>query len=279
MPKKLGPFWKLRRNIFTEINNFKKESPKLFYSLMMFLPWPFVFTFYDWHQRRFTPFLNFASTMSTKFLKDKFKTSVDDLFSSNEIVKSADYFVDNVFNHQVKEDIIDAVLLVVRSDDFLDSTKDWSKDWILKIFRSQEFKQIAKANTLAIIKAERVKSEGGDFVKELVTDEVFKDFIGDIMKEIWLRDDVLGDLTGLFQRCGVRALTSEKIKLKASEMFMKIWSDNNFKSFIFDQSLSFWAEAEIDKFQPSMNTTPSKEGEKENPYDAILKRIVKSPKV
>lgn len=285
MPTLFRPLWtKLkqnfnRTNFVGEISNFRKESPKIFYSLMFLLPWPFIITFSEWRKRRLYPFMNFINSQTTGFMKNRFKTSIDDVFSQSEIKKALEYFIDRIFDKNTNNVIVDSILEVIKADPFLDQTKDWSKEWILKIFRSQEFKVIAKINTLSIVKSERTKSEGGEFVKLVVTDEDLKDSIGKQMKEIWLRDDVFSELMALLQKCGLQSLQNDILKQKASEMFLKIWSDNNFKSFVFDQSLSFWAEAEIDKFQALSPSKTSDSSQKENPYDQILKKMLKHPKL
>ena len=254
----------------------RKNSPIFFYISMFCVSIPLIIVVYDYNEWIESPF-NLKEVKAKKEAKELLKKSIEDIILCDEIKKSLIYFVNKLFNNEkVKEELLNAIINSVKDDIFLEETKVWSKEWIFCILKSNEFKYDLKENTLSILKSIRMKTQGANYAKEVVTHEITKELAARIIKEIWLRDSVLGELTFLFQRCGMKALSNNECKYKCSEMFLRIWSDNNFKNFMIQKSFNFWENNNKDIFTPSILQNFVHEN---NTYDLVLKDIVKNNKI
>jgi hypothetical protein len=260
------------------VNNqqsYQKKYRFYYYPIVFFLPISFIFLGYDYYRKKKSPY-NVKEAKSKKKSRENMFKILDDTFLSAEIKRSSKHLIIKIFkDKEVLDSLVGALTRAVRNEAFLDQSKIWSKDWIMTILKSDQLKYDVKVNILKILKSSRTKNEASNYVKEIVLDEEFKQFIAKIMKQIWLRDDVLGRLSSLFEKCALSALKTDTCKNKGSDLFLIIWRDNNFKNYVYTKSLSFWVN-EQNGFSPTIQNTTSID---ENPsYDYILKNLFKNPK-
>ena len=115
------------------------------------------------------------------------------------------------------------------------------------MIKDQEFLRQTNTSLIDVVKTTEVLNETASLLKFVANEDKSKQTAADVMKDVWLSEDVLSKLSALFENCAKTALQTDRLKAYGGVFANDIWSDNEFRAILYSKALDLYSDLEEEK--------------------------------
>jgi len=163
-----------------------------------------------------------------------------EILLSEDIKGNGLQLVDGLFQQEKTHEAALILLKNVLMDPlFMEESKKFGVDLLIKIMIEQEFKDSAKELILDIFKSKEVRYEGVNILSFILDQEETKDIGAQYFKVVFLRNDILTALSTLFMEAALKTLDNDQTKKSFADFVLDVWGDPNLRWILFKKAFEF----------------------------------------
>jgi len=185
-------------------------------------------------------FLNKKFQFIQKFKKNYVIDPLMEIFNSKEVKGSGVNLIEDLFkDKRVLKTILISLKQSIKEKEFEEPLKVFIKHWVLKVLKHPEFLHSTKRSVIEMLKSKDVTDETAILLKYLAETQEIRQSVAEFFKILALCDEVFPQLCDLFEKSALNAIKSQKNKTKAASFLSEMYSDKQFRYFMYSKILAF----------------------------------------